>query len=150
MILSALWSTRAFIGEQEMSENMSHNVGDSLRRINEAWLSGQPEKMRPLLDGKIVMIFPGFAGRSEGQDALIAGYADFCEQALMISFQESDLQIDVSGATAVASYAFEMTYERNGDKYLSKGRDLWVFTRRQDEWVAMWRTMLDLMEEPAP
>jgi ketosteroid isomerase-like protein len=133
-----------------MSDNMNHIVRDSLRRINEAWFSGQPEKMKPLLDEKIVMTFPGFVGRSEGQEAFIAGYTDFCGQALMISFQESDLQVDVSGATAVASYAFEMTYERNGDKYLSKGRDLWVFTQRQDEWVAVWRTMLDLTEEPVP
>jgi hypothetical protein len=133
-----------------MSENKSQNVGDNLQRINEAWFSGQPEKMKPLLDEKIVMVFPGFVGRSEGQDAFIAGYADFCEQALMISYQESDLQIDVSGATAVASFAFEMTYERNGNRYLSKGRDLWIFTRRQEEWMAIWRTMLDLTEEPAP
>jgi Domain of unknown function (DUF4440) len=133
-----------------MSENMSQKVGDNLRRINEAWLSGQPEMMKPLLDEKIVMVFPGFVGRSEGHDALIEGYVDFCEQALMISYQESDLQIDVSGATAVASFAFEMTYERNGARYLSKGRDLWIFTRRQDEWLAIWRTMLDLTEEPVP
>jgi len=132
-----------------MSENMSQNVKDNLRRINEAWLSGQPERMKPLLYGKIVMVFPGFVGRSEGQDLFIAGYTDFCEQALMISYQESDLQIDVSGTTAVASYAFEMIYERNGDRYLSKGRDLWIFTLSQDEWMATWRTMLGLTEEPA-
>lgn len=135
-----------------MPDNMNHdksrNVGETLRHINEAWLSGQPEKMRPLLDEKIVMVYPGFAGRSEGQEAFIASYADFCEQALMISFQESDLQIDVRGTTSVASYAFEMIYERKGEKYLSKGRDLWVFTRKQDEWLAVWRAMLDLTEEP--
>jgi hypothetical protein len=45
-----------------MSDNMNHIVRDILRRINEAWLSGQPEKMKPLLDEKIVMTFPGFVG----------------------------------------------------------------------------------------
>jgi len=133
----------------DISHDEIRNVGESLRRINEAWLSRRPEKMKPMLDEKIVMIYPGFVGRSEGQEAFIAGYVDFCEQALMISYQESDLQIDVGGATAVASYAFEMGYERKGDKFLSSGRDLWIFTRRQDEWVAVWRTMLDLTEEPA-
>jgi ketosteroid isomerase-like protein len=136
-----------------MPDDISHdeirNVGESLRRINEAWLSKRPEKMKPMLDEKIVMIYPGFVGRSEGQEAFIAGYVDFCEQALMISYQESDLQIDVGGATAVASYAFEMSYERKDDKCLSRGRDLWIFTRKQDEWVAVWRTILDLTEEPA-
>jgi len=133
----------------DISQDEIRNLGESLRRINEAWLSRRPEKMKPMLDEKIVMIYPGFVGRLEGQEAVIAGYVDFCEQALMISYQESDLQIDVVGATAVASYAFEMSYERKGDKYLSRGRDLWIFTRKQDEWVAVWRTMLDLTEEPA-
>ena len=133
----------------DISHDEIRNVGESLRRINEAWLSRRPEEMKPILDEKIVMIYPGFVGRLEGQEAVIAGYVDFCEQALMISYQESDLQIDVAGATAVASYAFEMSYERKGDKYLSRGRDLWIFTRKQDEWVAVWRTMLDLTEEPA-
>jgi hypothetical protein len=133
----------------DISHDHIRNVGESLRRINEAWLSRRPEKMKPMLDEKIVMIYPGFVGRSEGQEAFIAGYVDFCEQALMISYQESDLQIDVGGATAVASFAFEMSYERKGDKWLSRGRDLWIFTRKQDEWVAVWRTMLDLTEEPA-
>ena len=132
----------------DINHDKVRNIEESLRRINEAWLSGRPEKMKPLLDEKIVMIYPGFIGRSEGQEAFIAGYVDYCEQALMISYQESDLQIDVGGDTAVASYAFEMSYERKGDKYLSRGRDLWVFTRKQDEWVAVWRTMLDLTEEP--
>jgi hypothetical protein len=133
----------------DISHDEIRNVGESLRRINEAWLSRRPEKMKPMLDEKVVMTYPGFVGRSEGQEAFIAGYVDFCEQALMISYQESDLQIDVGGATAVASYAFEMSYERKGDKYLSRGRDLWIFTRKQDEWVAVWRTMLDLTEELA-
>jgi hypothetical protein len=133
----------------DISHDQIRNVGESLRRINEAWLSSRPEKMKPMLDEKIVMIYPGFVGRSEGQEAFIAGYVDFCEQALMISYQESDLKIDVGDATAVASFAFEMSYERKGDKWLSRGRDLWIFTRKQDEWVAVWRTMLDLKEEPA-
>jgi hypothetical protein len=133
----------------DVSHDEIRNVGESLRRINEAWLSRRPEKMKPMLDEKIVMIYPGFVGRLEGREAVIAGYVDFCEQALMISYQESDLQVDVVGATAAASYAFEMSYERKGDKYLSRGRDLWIFARKQDEWVAVWRTMLDLTEEPA-
>jgi len=132
----------------DLNHDKSGNIEESLGRIREAWFSGQPENMKPLLDEKIVMVYPGFAGRSEGQEAFIAGYVDFCENALMTSFQERDLQIDVRGVTAVASYAFEMTYEREGNKYLSKGRDLWVFTRKHDGWVAVWRTILDLTEEP--
>jgi len=28
-------------------------------------------------------------------------------------------------------------------------RDLWVFEKHSDAWVAVWRTMLDLNETPA-
>ena len=42
-----------------------------------------------------------------------------------------------------------MIYERSGERYRATGRDLWVFARQDGAWLAAWRTMLDLVEEPA-
>jgi len=42
-----------------------------------------------------------------------------------------------------------MVYERSGERSRATGRDLWVFVRQGGEWVAIWRTMLDLAEQPA-
>ena len=55
--------------------------------------------------------------------------------------------MDVIGDTAVASFTYEMVYERSGKRSRATGRDLWVFTRYGSEWIAVWRTMLDLAEQ---
>jgi hypothetical protein len=132
-------------GEAEMSEEA---VRDALEQINKAWLEGRPEAMLPWIHPEIRFVVPGFAGRISGSDALLAGFKDFCENARIVSFQTSDQQEDVVAETAAASYRFEMVYERAGSSYRSTGRDFWVFARREGAWIAVWRTMLDLAEEP--
>lgn len=120
----------------------------AVRGINEAWLAKRPKDVEEFLHADVVMVFPGFAGRSEGSAAMVAGFEDFCKNADVHEFEESDLQVDVAGDAAVASFAFEVTCERDGKTYRSTGRDLWVFTRDERGWLATWRTMLDVTEEP--
>ena len=120
-----------------------------LQQINRAWLEGRPEDILPLLHPQMTMAYPGFSGRADGAEALIAGFQDFCQNATVQSYTESDHQVDLAGHSAVASFRFEMVYSRNGSSWRSTGRDLWVFERRGDGWLAVWRTMLDLAEEPA-
>ncbi|HEX6747494.1 MAG TPA: nuclear transport factor 2 family protein [Longimicrobium sp.] len=122
-------------------------AADLLRRINEAWLEGRPRDLAPLFDPGIVMRYPG--GRAEGRDAMVGGFVAFLESARVHTFEHDEPQVDVVGATAVASLGFTMVYEREGSRYRSTGRDLWVFSGDGGEWRAVWRTMLDLTDEPA-
>jgi hypothetical protein len=125
------------------------DLAEALRMINRCWLEGRPRDLGPLLHEKIVMVVPGFAARVGGRDTFIGGFADFCENARVVSFHESDHQVDQIDDTAVASFSFDMVYERGGSRYHSTGRDLWVFTRQAGQWLACWRTMIDVREEPA-
>jgi uncharacterized protein (TIGR02246 family) len=120
-----------------------------LRHINQAWLEGRPRDLTPLLHPDIVMILPGFAGRLQGREQMVSGFVDFCANAKVHAFEEEEQQVDVIGQTAVATVAFAMLYEREGQRFRSTGRDVWVFTREGGEWLAIWRTMLDLTDEPA-
>ncbi len=119
-----------------------------MRSINDCWLKEKPQEMAGCLHNDMAMVFPGFAGRVDGASAVIAGYEDFCSNARVLEYDERDLHIDVYGSTAVASYGFQMVYEREGMKYSSTGRDLFVFTRDSGTWLAVWRTMLDVAEKP--
>jgi hypothetical protein len=125
------------------------NVRETLDLINRAWLEKEPRRLEPFLDERVVMVFPGFTARSTGAKSFIEGFVDFCANATVDRYDQQDLRIDVVGETAVASFTFEMLYERTGAKYLSKGRDLWIFSKVAGRWKAVWRTMLDLAEEPA-
>ena len=53
------------------------------------------------------------------------------------------------GDTAVISFAYEMLYERYRARSRATGRDLWVLVETGGEWLAIWRAMLDLAEQPA-
>ena len=121
-----------------------------MRRINRAWLDGRVEDLVPMVHPDIVMVFPGFAGRTQGREALLLGFRDFCENAKVHDFSDHDLQIDVAGDTAVVTFRYEMVYERSGGRYRSTGRDLWVFQNKgKAGWIAVWRTMLDTNENAA-
>jgi uncharacterized protein (TIGR02246 family) len=123
-------------------------VSATLRQINQAWLTGNPDGIHDFIADEVVMMFPGFAGSVKGREAFVASFRDFGENARIESHSESDQQIDVVGNTAIVSFQFEMIYERGGSRYRSTGRDLWVFEDRANRWLAVWRTMLDLAEEP--
>ena len=64
-------------------------------------------------------------------------------------YGESDHQVDVVGDTANSSFTYEMVYDSSGKRTRTTGRDLWIFSRQVDEWIAVWLTMLDLAEQPA-
>jgi ketosteroid isomerase-like protein len=130
-------------------ESKDEGVGATMRRINRAWMDSQVNDLAPMVHPEIVMVFPGFAGRIQGRDAFLGGFRDFCENAKTHEFEEQDQQIDVAGDTAVVSFRFEMLYERAGQRYRSSGRDLWVFQRDGEDWIAVWRTMLDAEEQEA-
>lgn len=123
-------------------------VKDLIHLINSAWREGRTDDLSALFHPDIVMVFPNFSGSAKGSSAMVAGFKDFCENAHVHEYAESNFQIDVIGNSAVASFSFVMIYERDGSKYRSTGRDLWVFSKSDSEWKAAWRTMLDLHEEP--
>jgi hypothetical protein len=121
-------------------------VHEVLSAINQAWRSNTPLGMSQYLHPDIIMEYPGFSGEVIGRDALLAGFVEFCTNAKVLEYQESNEQISVVGNCAVASFQFEMLYERTQYQERSKGRDFWVFQCISDMWVAVWRTMMELEE----
>jgi hypothetical protein len=104
--------------------------------------------MAPCLSNNVVMAFPGFEGYLEGRQALIESFVAFARVATVQEYREGAARIDLSHGVAVAQCPFEMVYERSGARWRSKGWDLWVFEKRGAEWIAVWRTMQGLVEEP--
>jgi hypothetical protein len=136
-------------GNTMTDQSIQKEVTTVLERINRAWLDRRPSDLSPLFHPALTIVFPGFSGRAVGRDASIAGFADFCTHATVHEYKEHDHQIDVVDDTAVATFVYEMVYERSERRCRATGRDLWVFARQEGVWLAVWRTMLDLAEQPA-
>lgn len=120
-----------------------------MQRINHAWLDGKVETLVPMVDADIIMVFPGFAGRTQGREQFLAGFKDFCENARVHEFQDHDYETDVVGDIAVVTFRYDMIYERSGERYRASGRDLWVFRHQDGRRTAVWRAMLDMREQAA-
>lgn len=127
-------------------ESKAEGADAIMRQINRAWLDGRVEDLAPMVHPEIVMAFPGFTGRVQGLEDFLAGFRDFCQNTKIQEFREHDHQIDFAGDTAVITFRYEMVYERSGKRYRSTGRDLWIFQKQGEAWIAVWRTMLDLEE----
>lgn len=132
-----------------VDESKRENAATAMRQINQAWLEGRIEDLAPLAHPEIAMALPGFTGSVQGREDFLAGFRDFRRNVTIHEFREHDHHVDVAADTAVATFRYEMVYERSGKRYRSTGRDLWVFQRAGREWIAVWRTMLDLEEKPA-
>ena len=132
-----------------MANELTREVDAAVSRINTAWLNGRVDDLYPLLHADVVMAFPGFSGSMQGREPFLAGFRDFCQNATVREFHEHDRQVHVCGNTAVATFRFEMVYERGGQRSRSAGRDLWVLQNDGGAWTAVWRAMLDVEESPA-
>jgi hypothetical protein len=122
-------------------------VHRTLATMNALWRNGNPSAMNQYLHPEVTMALPGFGGKVEGMEPLIASYVEFCANARVLEYKESDEMIQVVGEVAVATYRFSMVYERASYRERSRGRDFWIFNRIGDKWLAVWRTMMDLEAE---
>ena len=131
------------------SEASTHRqeIQELVEQLNNTWVSGSPEQLASFFREDITMVHPDFIQRTEGRDACIASYVDFCTQAKVNDFKMGETSIDVFGKTAVATYSYEISYEMGGEQFKDTGRDLFLFIRENDRWQAVWRTMIIPQEQ---
>ncbi len=132
------------MSEADQEKDHAWNVVDG---INRAWLEGRTADLQRFFHPDLAMAFPGFAGTAQGAEAVIAGFEEFVGNAAVEHFETDDRSIHVAGGTAVVTFSFVMSYSRDDKRYRSTGRDLWVLSRQGTEWIAVWRTMLDLTDD---
>jgi hypothetical protein len=118
-----------------------------MSKINDAWRSGRPDDMAPLLAEDVAMTLPGFSGTVRGRDTLVESFREFARSADLETAELSPPDVTVAGSVGVASVRFTVVYRRDGQRWRSTGRDVWVFGRDGGAWRASWRMMLDLAEE---
>ena len=112
-----------------------------VKEINDSWLLGRPENLVNYFHDEIVFAAPGFSRRIEGRAACVDSFRDFCATAKVRDFKPSDPAIDICEQAAVVTYNFKVEYDLNHESFSEGGRDVWVFVRNSDKWLAVWRTI---------
>ena len=119
-----------------------------LDRIQRAWRSGPLGDMAAVLDPDVTFVFPGFSMRMTGRDALLESYREFTASSRVRTYREDRRSVVGGAKAALAEIAFDMTYARAGENWRTHGIELWVLERRPEGWIAIWRTLQELTEEP--
>jgi hypothetical protein len=119
-----------------------------LSRLTAAWREERFDELEDILHQSVVFLQPGFKGRVEGRKACVNTYREFMSSAKVVDYTESDVAVDVWGATGVATYRFDMAWEMTGKPHREVGHDIFVFVREDSRWQVVWRTVIPLESRP--
>jgi hypothetical protein len=120
-------------------ENALEVVADLVRRLNQTWLDGRIDELRPFFDAEVVLVAPGFVQRLTGRDELINSYRAFVDNATIHHFEMQEPVIEVFGGTAIATCPYEMEYSLAGRRWKGNGHDVLVLLEADGEWRVVWR-----------
>jgi len=121
-----------------------------VRFINEAWTQDRLEDLNRFFHQDMVIIGPDARVAGRGRDACISSYRSFAEAAEIHSFAQNDFRIEAFENTSVVTYSFSLSYEMDGKIFRDSGRDMFVFTREREDWMAVWRMILPLAPDMPP
>lgn len=117
-------------------------IAKIVRALNACWLEGRWDDLRGHFHEDVTLVMPGFEDRVEGAGPVVESYRDFGGKATIHSFETSEPAVDVLGPAAVATSAFVIDYDYEGDRYREGGTDVLVFTETGGEWRVRWRTIV--------
>jgi ketosteroid isomerase-like protein len=117
-------------------------VAAILRAITAAWRDGRADDLVPLFHERMVIAGSECEIHASGRAACVESYREFAANAAVTAYDESAPAIHVWGDTAVASYAWTMTWRRDGAPSAEAGTDQFVLGREQERWQVLHRLLL--------
>ncbi len=119
-----------------------NDILGTLSELNCAWRERRFEELGRFFDPHIVMKGPALKELVQGRDALVQSYADFMAQSKIIDYSESGHSTHAWGDTGAVTYDWTMTYEQKRETKRDSGQDMFIFVRRDLQWIAILRVML--------
>lgn len=117
-------------------------VESLIKNIVAASNDGNLEELKKYFHSSMVIEGPEFQERREGRDQCIQHHEEFHRNVKIRRFEASDYQVNVWEDTAVASCRFEGQLETGGKIFNDSGRDLYVFSRKDGKWQAIWHSVV--------
>src|SRR5262249_45072955 len=81
-----------------------------VRRLDDAWLAGDATSMADDLHPSVILVPPEPGKRIEGREAAVDRYRELPSDAVTVAWTETDLTVDVVGASAVLRYRYELEW----------------------------------------
>jgi hypothetical protein len=110
-----------------------------LGRIEAAGKEKRFERLEECFDEKAVIVGPDYAVFASGRTACAESYREFATNAAVLSYSESDQFLRLWGSTAVYTFAWRMTYQRDHGPKAECGTDQLVLALDQSSWRVLFR-----------
>jgi hypothetical protein len=127
----------------ELSTPAQKDLWQMVRQINAAWVEGQPDRLLEYFHDRMTIFGTSGNRYGAGKLACVESYRNFINSAQIGRFEETDPSVDVFESVAIVGYRFEIEYTMNGKTHQETGRDTFVFERKNDKWLAVWRQLGD-------
>jgi uncharacterized protein (TIGR02246 family) len=112
-----------------------------ISRINAAWREKAFVGLDECFHEDVVIVGPGYVEIARGRDKCAESYREFATNAAVLSYSESAHSLRSWESTAVYTYAWEMTYQREKGPNRDSGTDQLVFQLGSSGWQLIWRYM---------
>lgn len=110
-----------------------------LGRIEAAWKEKRFEGLDECFDEKAVIVGPNYAVFASGRTACAESYREFATNAAVLSYSESDHVLRLWDSTAVFTFSWRMTYQRDNGPKAEFGTDQLVLALDQSSWRVLFR-----------
>jgi len=107
--------------------------------IDAAWKTKRFDALEECFHEKAVIVGPGFVEFAAGQEKCAESYREFASNAAVLEYSESKHELRTWETSAVYTFNWRMTYQREGGPKSEEGTDQLFFELGPSGWQVVWR-----------
>jgi ketosteroid isomerase-like protein len=123
-------------------EALKDEIIRCIKDVNHAWIDGDFIRLRDYFHENIMIVTPDLNKVGQGIDNCIKSYEGFVSRAKIFHFEETGINVDVFGKTAVAVLDYTIDYEIEKNRQQEKGKEILVLTKEASKWLLGWRLLI--------
>jgi len=114
-------------------------IQDVIDVINAAWKEKRFDGLEKCFHEKAVIVGPGYVEFANGREKCAESYREFSSNAEVLEYAESGHVLRNWDSTAVYTFNWKMTYQRENGPKTEEGTDQLVLESGPSGWQVVWR-----------
>jgi len=115
------------------------DLREVIAKIDAAWRLKKFDGLDECFHEDAVIVGPGYVEFGRGRAKCAESYREFATNAAVLAYHESGHTLRIWETTAVHTFAWEMTYQRDQGPKHETGTDQLVFQLNSAGWQLVWR-----------
>ena len=110
-----------------------------LSKIDAAWRNKEFDGLDQCFDERAIIVGPGYTEYASGRSKCAESYREFATNADVLAYVEDSHHLRIWQSTAVYTFQWCMTYQRQGEPKEERGTDQLVLQQGSEGWQVVWR-----------